>query len=281
MIEYIRNSITLDKKRLKYYRSVAATNPDKQLRCKSRKGRGTTEYYARDTKTGEERYLGLKDYKTIVALQRKRVAEIMVRNLKNNIDCKQRLCDEIKTDNIETIISDMPKGYQLTEKVKAKHRQMMAAKGDRSGKVHQSENPTKREEINICTSFNLYVRTKGEAAIAEILHSLGITFYYEKGIRLDVIRRDEVGVPFWTERVRYPDFTIPIGDGKSVFWEHKGMLSDRGYVENDIQRDIDYNMNNIYQSHNLIVTAEGQNNAMDLEGIMRIINGWLMPLLNM
>lgn len=66
---------------------------------------------------------------------------------------------------------------------------------------------------------------------------------------------------------------------QEIYWEHKGMLSKKDYVQRDIKKEIVYNMNSIYQPHNYIVTAEGPDNKMDMESIRLIVQGWLLPKL--
>ena len=125
----------------------------------------------------------------------------------------------------------------------------------------------------IKTSFGLYVRSKSELQIAELLYSLGIEFYYEKARHL------WEGTDEYASRTVYPDFTIVLPDDREIYWEHKGMLSDAMYVERDINKEIIYNLNGIYQPHNLIVTAEGPNNEFDMEAVRKIAEGVLLPMM--
>ncbi|MXZ24245.1 MAG: AAA family ATPase [Caldilineaceae bacterium SB0665_bin_21] len=61
------------------------------------------------------------------------------------------------------------------------------------------------------------VRSKSEVIIANLLHAKGIAYRYEDPLEIDGI-------------TKYPDFTIEDDNsGKSYYWEHLGMLSDRNY----------------------------------------------------
>lgn len=51
--------------------------------------------------------------------------------------------------------------------------------------IIQSENPYRREELKIKTSFGLMVRSKSEAVIAEMLNATRIKWQYEKALILD------------------------------------------------------------------------------------------------
>ena len=54
-------------------------------------------------------------------------------------------------------------------------------------------------------------------------------------------------------------------------------MSKAGYTKRDVEKEIIYNLNGIYQPHNLIVSAEGPNNEFDMEAVKRIIEGVLLP----
>ena len=67
------------------------------------------------------------------------------------------------------------------------------------------------------TSNGLAVRSKSELSIAQALESAGVAFKYEKPLRFGA-------------SVRYPDFTIENDiSGKTVYWEHLGMLDVENY----------------------------------------------------
>ena len=56
-------------------------------------------------------------------------------------------------------------------------------------------------------------------------------------------------------------------------------LQDKRYIKRDIEREIVYNLNGIYQPHNLLVTEEGANNEFDMEAVKRMVRGVLLPML--
>ena len=272
--DYIGASIEADRIRLSHYRKVMRTKADGVLKCRLDKRTGKKEYYIKLPGEKQYHYAGKKYNKLVVAIQLMRFAEKYVRVLEHNIRCKRQFLIDLQSDDPEDINSSLSPAYR-TDPAFSK------AAGGRNRKIKQSENPYKREELNIETSFGLFVRTKGELVIAEILYSLNIRFFYEKALELTVIRYDDTGVPYETTKQYYPDFTIILGNGMTIYWEHKGMMKYRDYVERDIRKEVDYNLNGIFQSHNLIVTSEGPDNDIDMDGIMRIITGWLMPLMSL
>lgn len=76
----------------------------------------------------------------------------------------------------------------------------------RLGKIHKTEN-------------GIWVRSKSEVIIANILYRSGIEFQYEEKLYYNASQ--------WKE----PDFTIR-HNGKIWFWEHLGLLGDEQYNEN-------------------------------------------------
>lgn len=75
----------------------------------------------------------------------------------------------------------------------------------------------------------------------------------------------------------YPDFTIDLGNGRFIYWEHKGMMGDYQYAESDMRKTRLYFMNGIYQPVNLIVTCDGPDGGTDMEAIARIVKGVILP----
>ncbi|MDO4870177.1 MAG: hypothetical protein Q4A65_07850 [Bacillota bacterium] len=275
--KFIQLSIDIDKKRVKYLQRLCEKYPGKTLKSRSRKRSNSEEYYMRDLSTGEEKFLSIrKQHKVIAALQEKIIAERLIKIIHHNIRIKEELIAGLLPDGVESLKDSLPKCCRDSKELSDKKAKALEAKRKNS-KVKQSENPYKREELTVATSFGLWVRTKGELAIAELLHRFGIEFYYEKKLLLNCVRYDSNGQRHVYKKAYYPDFTIVLADGHHIYWEHKGMLDDMQYIERDILKEMDYNFNRIFQSHNLIVTGEGPKNMIDMEGITDIVEGWLMP----
>ena len=69
------------------------------------------------------------------------------------------------------------------------------------------------------TDKGILVRSKNEVIIADILDDIapGAWAYEQPLTGADGV-------------TRYPDFTISTADGRTIFWEHLGMLEDPGYT---------------------------------------------------
>lgn len=260
--DVIQASIDVDLKKLKHYKQILkGMKIEGRLKCRRGGGKSPRYYYVPPL-SNREIYLGKSKRRTIKALQKKRLAEEMVKILTSNIAVKEQFCKSYQSDLISSVVEGMPLAYRPIDE------------GSKETEAFpQSENPYRREDLVIKTSFGLYVRSKSELQIAELLYSLDIEFYYEKALHL------WEGTDEFVSRTFYPDFTIVLPDGREVYWEHKGLLSDAAYAERDINKEIIYNLNGIYQPHNLIVTAEGPNNDFDMEAVKRVVEGVLLPMM--
>lgn len=258
MIEYLKKSIEIDKRRLQRYKKAAMSSATGRINRKWDHRRKKAYYYYKGPDDEKEHPLQEQPNAKIWRLQVKRFAQAMSEVIRNNIEVKQKLLDELLPDTEDAVMARIHKAYRPNAKFKPE--------GKADKKIVQSENPYKRDQLNIQTSFGLYVRTKSEMIIAELLYSLGIEFYYERQLTLHVLRNGE-----WVQKHYYPDFTIILSDGSTIYWEHKGMMSNVDYVQRNVQKCVDYNMNGIFQSHNYIVTEEGPDNQLDYEGIKRIV----------
>lgn len=266
LLQSIESSIKLDERRLAHYEKLANTTVEGRLNCKWDKRRNRTYYYLKESNKSSEHPVEEKTNSIVWKLQMKRFAQEMIIVLKNNIEAKKRLLNELLPDSGVDILEKIPKAYRPNSNFKPKDKNKTSKRV-----VPQSESTYKREQLIVETSFGLFVRSKGELAIAELLYSLGIEFYYEKRLELRVL---EDG--FWVKRSYYPDFTIILSDGRTVYWEHRGLMDDEDYVERNIRKDMDYNLNGIFQSHNYIVTEEGPNNHIDFAGIKKIVECFLL-----
>ncbi len=104
------------------------------------------------------------------------------------------------------------------------------------------------------------VRSKSELNIANELYRRGIPYKYECALRL------KGGL------VIYPDFTVlDTKRRRVVYWEHRGMMDDRGYAKYAVQRLTDYQANRIFLGDNLIITEETSDTPLGTNTIRTII----------
>lgn len=110
------------------------------------------------------------------------------------------------------------------------------------------------------------VRSKSEVIIANMLHAENVPYHYERPLELGGV-------------TKYPDFTIPDDDsGVTYFWEHCGMLGDKGYAERWKQKEAWYRENQILPIESgggaggtLVVSRDSPNGGIDSKAIAAAI----------
>lgn len=116
------------------------------------------------------------------------------------------------------------------------------------------------------TSKGLAVRSKSELLIAEALLSAGVDFEYEKPLNLG-------------GAIRYPDFTIEDEiSGRTVYWEHLGMLDQEDYRNRWEKKLAWYRANGVHSLNEakpgaavLITTVDSNGVGLDMAYVKRII----------
>lgn len=115
------------------------------------------------------------------------------------------------------------------------------------------------------TGLGFKVRSKSEAAIARELFSRGIPFHYEEKL--------ELNDPVFGTRAIYPDFTCRnIKTGRTLYWEHLGMMSEPEYINSCTSKLAAMAKNGIVVGINLIVTAETRDEPLTYLNIDKTID---------
>ncbi len=117
------------------------------------------------------------------------------------------------------------------------------------------------------TSRGLAVRSKSELLIAEALDKAGVNFEYEKSLTL-------------AGQTRYPDFTIEDEiSGRTVYWEHLGMLSKPEYRAAWERKLAWYQNNGVNLAGDsqggdtvLITTTDSMKDGLDMVRVNRLIS---------
>ncbi|MFQ7473003.1 MAG: hypothetical protein ACLRLX_02200 [Anaerovoracaceae bacterium] len=104
-------------------------------------------------------------------------------------------------------------------------------------------NQYKSENLKYRTRSGIFVRSKSERMIADVLNDLGVVFRYE--------------AEFFAEgKHYYPDFTILCSDGNFILWEHFGLMNDKNYALNSYLKIEKYRQAGYKTNKNLICTYE-------------------------
>ncbi len=106
------------------------------------------------------------------------------------------------------------------------------------------------------------VRSKSELNIANALADKGIPYKYECPLRLS------------SGATIYPDFTVlDVKRRKIYYWEHRGMMDDKEYAKNAVERVKILMKEEIFIGVNLIITEETFTNPLgtdEIDTVMKI-----------
>lgn len=107
----------------------------------------------------------------------------------------------------------------------------------------------------------VFVRSKTELVIADLLYRREVRFHYEK-------RPDFPGMKF------LPDFTIYRSSGEILYWEHCGLMDQPRYQENWRWKLESYSYHGIWPGLNLICTYEEAGKGVDMKQLEELLRFW-------
>lgn len=117
----------------------------------------------------------------------------------------------------------------------------------------------------ILTNSGLRVRSKSEKILADYFDSIELKYKYECPLYLK---------PYG---IIYPDFTfLSKRTGKEVYWEHEGMLDNPEYIKSALKKVELYEMNNIFQGENLILTFESSTCVLNTKLMKKKVQRYLL-----
>lgn len=120
----------------------------------------------------------------------------------------------------------------------------------------QSQKTNRLEELKYKTNGGIYVRSKSEQFIGNILEELGIPYRYEPALRIG-------------NRVLHPDFVIMTVDNRKIILEHFGRMDLEEYVSAAIDRLAAYNYHNLLIGRDVFISFESD--IKSREDLMPII----------
>ena len=132
------------------------------------------------------------------------------------------------------------------------------------GAYNQWENDYRKEELTQTSHDGVPMRTKSEVNIAGRLGHFGVENVYEKPLELN-------------RKIYRPDFTIKRPrDGKTIYWEHAGLMEDPKYRARHERKLRDYEQYGIVPWRNLIITFDDDKGGIDVKLVDALIRGWLL-----
>jgi len=232
-----------------------------------KKKRGYREYYMR-TGSGVSKYVGKGEMDKVVRIQAQKMGCCGAARAEENIRLLKQVLVGYKPCDFASVQQALEEKYRMTG-----HEKLLREAVPLFRTVPPSENPFRPWELKHSTTFGLMVRSKNEAHIAERLFAIrtcGLEFYYERALKL----RNADGHIV----TRYPDFTIMLTDGRTIYWEHAGRMDDPGYARRHNNKMQLFYANGIYAPFNLIVTFDGPHGEYPGAQINHIIESLLVPM---
>jgi len=249
-------------KMTRQFQQILKNMPAGNLHLK-RRPTGQMQFYYKIPGDPKQHYISTRNTDLIETLKYKRFLEEGLKLSSSDAECIRHFMKHYKSFDYSLIESRLPDNFRQIPTPHEAHSLLQQYSSSPSQHFTQSQNPYHPEHLIHHTTFGLIVRSKSEAMIADVLFDARFNLHYEK----ELILRDNYG-QFTTV---YPDFTIPLSGGRTLYWEHAGRLGEPEYRERHNRKMQLYFMNGIYEPKNLIVTCDGPNQEFDLRDIRRIV----------
>lgn len=258
-VELTKLDIQIQENLLAKYQNEILKLPNYNMVCQN-KAHGAVYYLSQK---GKRQYLSEKDASLIDDIKSCHFMTSAIEILKKNIRLQQKMLASYKLYDYISINNCLPKVYRLDESSEKKlnvccekarvHISSCPSHGTPDSKIQYGQHkPSHR------TSNGIYVRSKSEALIAEILFAGCIPFKYELPL---ILYENEMPIEI------HPDFTIYAHNGEKIYWEHMGMISQDDYRQNAIDKMLLYLSNGITIPKNLIITMDTQDGNIDVMAV--------------
>lgn len=220
--DYLKEELERERALFDAYKKMLPNLPEGRLETVTSKGK--TYYMV--SESGERKYIGNAEEKTVRQLKLRRFLEESMRDIAANIKRITGLLEKFRPVNPEAVIGRLPKSYRADF-----FPDIPGFDFARSDDWDITDYPKSRrhpEQLKHTTLKGDKVRSKSELNIANMLYMKGIPYHYEEPVRLDG----------YTVAA---DFKIAVrSENRFVLLEHIGMLGDEDYEELFVRKFIGY-----------------------------------------
>lgn len=268
--DYTKLGLEREMKQLDFYKRSTRNKLDDELRIKTRSD-GRKELYVKRA-GGSLEYVSKRNAREAAGILNYHRACAMVEVLERAIAARKALIQNYlppTSESIDLVVKDAYRS-DVAQLIGAKDKTIRVRDKRLEICKTPSDNTFDRKHLTQQTKFGLNVRSRIEVLIAEALFDAGVIFRYEEELKL----YDEKG----RQQIRYPDFTIHCSNGQKIYWEHAGMYENADYAAHHDEKIRLYHLNDIFEPTNLIVTKESKDHVIDMEGVWRVINGLILPI---
>lgn len=262
-IDYLQQLIT--KKEREIERS-----PTGRLEIKQQDGRIYYRHRLPHEKGGTRHYLKLTDQKDralICAIAQRDYDREVLKRARGEEKVIARLAKLYGNGSCEDVYSRLhPARRELVEPIRPTDEQY----ADNWQAQELKKSALSREDAPFSTERGEYVRSKSEMLIANTLYKRGIRYHYECAVEtVDHL----TGMP----RTRYPDFyVLNTRTRRAYYYEHFGKCDDPDYVNDNLNKLIDYENAGIVAGVNLIMTFETRQLPLTPETVEAFVKNYLL-----
>lgn len=256
LLHFLKQEEQIEKNLLSRCRDYLKKLPLGSLRLHHQNG---TSHYIAVSESGERHYINKSNSQLITDLQERKLIETVIKNLGENLTIIASLKRKCKLYDFEDVAKTLHGAYANIN-LEALYARLFEESPwiPKYFSQHYDQSLRRFE-----TSFGLLVRSKSELLIAELLHQNKIKFRYEESILLRI--NDNQFREF------YPDFTIYLQDGQTIYWEHMGLMSNLDYRNSAFHKLTTYFFNDIYMGKNLIITMDSPDGTIDMKTIKKVV----------
>ena len=242
-------------KRLKSY-------PEGKIRV-VKKGKKVQYYLRTDPKDRSGVYISKQSERKIESYLQKKYDESAIKQVNFEIKNLEHVLrnSKLKIENLQNLYSDYPQEIKKYIKPLDISDEEYAREWFSIPYKHKAI----PEEIPVYLTDNgEQVRSKSELNIANMLFKMQVPYKYECPLIL------------FGGRIIHPDFTLlDTHMRREIYWEHRGMMDDRSYLRDTVQRIKTYRKEGIQLGDNLIITEETSTLPLGTDEILSVIKHFM------
>lgn len=219
-------------------------------------------YYEGHGKARQQKQVNISNNpEFILRLTNKMINTIILANCQHNLPFLVQLLEEYQSISADEIIADCARKYEdvMNRRKEQQIERWLAAPYEKA-----PFNPDRHVHETDCGEL---VRSKSEQILANTLFALNIPFHYEERFHYSTGNIGRV----------FPDFTIMLPDGRFLYWEHLGLLSNQDYCYHNADKLHIYQLNGLVISKDLILTMDDNKGSFSSALINQNIRERILP----
>ena len=235
---------------------------------------GYPQYHFRPAGDGKERYIPASEKDKVKALAQKEYDQKIKRELEQSSKKLQKFLTSYDVNNIEAIYEKLHVGRKNLIDPIIPTKEMIIEKWYEE---HPGDKNPFQKDATVTTKRGELVRSKSEKILADMFYDYQIPYQYEPCIELNIDNTRYTGeYSMKYSKKIYPDFAIlNVKNGKTVYWEHLGLVDDDSYATKNFSKIIEYEKHGLILGDNLIITMETKEKPLDVRLVKIKIKGFL------